>query len=108
VTATAMSTLGVLDFLATLDMVSRRPPLIRLDRISSTLAFRGAPSGGMQGSSFLAQVAHRRLESELPASTMAPPLPPVMRAPKLVRSRSPFFLSGLWQEKHLFSSRRRT
>jgi len=35
-------------------------------------------------------------------------LPPVMAAAKLVRSRSPFFLSGLWQEKHLFSSKGRT
>ena len=108
VTATAMSTLGLLDFFATLDLVSSRPPAIHLDRISSSLAFSGAPSGGMKGSSFLAQVVHRRLASELPASTTAPPPPPAITAPKLVRSRSPFFLSGLWQEKHLFSSSGRT
>ena len=104
VTATAMSTFGLADFLAMEDFVSNTPPFTQAASRSRSFWESGAPSGGMKGSSFFAQVVQRRLPSTLPGSTTAPPPPPVMSAPKLVRSRSPFFLSGLWQEKHLFSS----
>ena len=103
-TATVKSTFGLSDFRAKLDFVSSNPPLIHFTITSMSAALRGEPSGGMKGSSFFVVVVHSRLPSGFPESATIPPAPPVIVPAKVVRSKSPFFLSGLWQEKHLFSS----
>ncbi len=79
-TCTVAASVGPVDFLALLSLVSSSPPSIHL-RITSTPSLAmGGLFGGITGSSLWALRVKRRLESGLPAVATAPPEPPVMVA----------------------------
>src|SRR5689334_24873725 len=87
--------------------VSNRPPAIQLFISAISWSLMGGLFGGMNGSSAWVRDLMILLASGWPETTTGPVPPPLMTPACDVRSRSPFFLSGLWHLAQCCSTRGR-
>src|SRR3989442_1537417 len=97
------STDGLVETMALLPEFSSRPPAIHFLKISRSLS-ESFLLGGIVGSSACVIAFQSLLPSGLPATTTCPEPPPLIAPLKLVRSRSPFTLSGLWHFEQCVST----